>query len=83
MTRLILFRHRSLIDQSIPNMPANDETFREFQYLKSRFDETYLQKEFNHSTSHKTMVLLNQLTNAQFTDPSTIRAYQNIFEDAC
>ena len=67
MTRLILFRHRSVIDQNLPISPSNDESYQEFQYLKSRFDETYIQKEFSHDSSHRTIALLNQMTNSEFS----------------
>lgn len=49
--RLILFRHRSHLESSVERVMAADkldrstyEPFKEFQFLKSRFDEAYLQK---------------------------------------
>ena len=41
---LIIFRHRNMIDLLVERSGCStqEEPYKEFQYLKSRFDEVYL-----------------------------------------
>lgn len=49
--KLLLFRHRSHIDQTTDNIVeqnrmelGNSELYKEFQFLKKKFDSSYLEK---------------------------------------
>jgi hypothetical protein len=91
--RLILFRHRSHLESSVERVMASErlerstyEPFKEFQYLKSRFDEAYLQKESQPSSSPlPTQVLskLNELSNQLFTDMKSLYIYCGLIIDGC
>ena len=50
--KLLLFRHRSYIDQVTDSIVdknrmelSNNELYKEFQFLKKKFDSAYLDKE--------------------------------------
>ena len=90
--RLILFRHRSHLESSVERVMAGErldrstyEPFKEFQYLKSRFDEAYLQKESQPNSSPlPTQVLsrLNELSNQLFTDMKSLLIYCGLIIEA-
>lgn len=91
--KLILFRHRSFLENQVERIVAEEkierstsETYKEFQYLKSRFDETYLHKEQpspgrQSSPNHQIMRQLNELANTPINDPRAVLVYKQIILD--
>ena len=90
--KLLLFRHRSYIDQSIQLMveqSRNDsstiELMKQFQFLKKMFDSAYLERDHSNieEGNHEIMNTMNKLANLSFIDTQCINAYKDIIRKGC
>jgi len=90
--RLILFRHRSYLESLVEKIAADErldrninDPLKNFHYLKSKFDDSYLQKEaqsVSHSSSPQIQAKLNELSNQSFHDARSLAVYCALSLDA-